>query len=131
MTTPLDVVKRTYSVLASHDVAAYFALLDPAVEVHQTDQLPWGGEHHGVAGVQKFVGTMQPLIASDVEISTFIEAGDTVCAIGHTRGTALQTQQPFDCKLVHVWTVRNGLITRLQVYIDTPTMRHALGSTNA
>lgn len=129
--TPLEIVKRAYAVLATHDVPAYFALLNPAVEVHQTNQLPWGGEHHGYAGVKEFVGTMQPLIDSQVDITAFIEAGDTVCAIGHTRGTARQTQQPFDCRLVHVWTVRDGLITRLEVYIDTPAMRQALGTEQA
>lgn len=128
---PLEIVKRAYAVLATHDVPAYFALLNPAVEVHQTDQLPWGGEHHGYSGVKEFVGTMQPLIDSQVDITAFIEAGDTVCAIGHTRGTARQTQQPFDCQLVHVWTVRNGLITRLEVYIDTPAMQQALGTEQA
>lgn len=74
---------------------------------------------------------MQPLIASQVTIDSFIEAGDTVCAIGHMRGTALATQQLFDCRLVHVWTVRHGLITRLEVRLDTATMRQALEAASA
>ncbi|MVN77535.1 hypothetical protein GO988_14460 [Hymenobacter sp. HMF4947] len=131
MPTPLETVKRAYALLAAQDVPAYFALLDPAVELRQTAQLPWGGQHQGYAGVQEFLTAMQPLIAAQVAITSFIEAGDAVCAIGHTRGTALQTQQPFDCRLVHVWTVRNGLITRLEAYIDTAAMRHALGSGGA
>ncbi len=129
--TPLEIVKQAYAALAAQDIPAYFALTDPTVEVRQTDQLPWGGEYHGYEGLRAFTAAMQPLIAPKVEIMSFLEAGDVVCALGHTRGTALATQRSFDCPLVHVWTVRHGLITRLEAYIDTPTMRHALGTADA
>jgi ketosteroid isomerase-like protein len=55
----------------------------------------------------------------------FIDAGDHVAAVGRTRGRTRAGSAAFDLAVVHVWTVRD---TRLEVYIDTPAMREALGS---
>ena len=48
--------------------------------------------------------------------------------MGRTRGRTRERGIAFDLAIVHVWTVRGGRITRLEVYIDTPAMQEALGS---
>jgi ketosteroid isomerase-like protein len=67
-------------------------------------------------------------IDSTVTIERFIDAGDHVAAVGRTRGRTRARGASFDLAVVHVWTVRNDRIARLEVYIDTPAMREALGS---
>ncbi len=66
-------------------------------------------------------------IDSRVTIERFIDAGDHV-AVGRTRGRTRAGGVAFDLAVVHVWTVRDGRLAGLEVYIDTPAMREALGS---
>ena len=40
----------------------------------------------------------------------------------------LERRRPFDLPVVHVWTVREQRIARLEVYIDVPARRAALGT---
>jgi len=44
-----------------------------------------------------------------------------------TRGRALATGKRFDVPETHVWTIRDGKVTRFESYIDTKMMREALG----
>ena len=45
--SPLDLVKLGYLRYAARDLAGVFELLAYDIVVWQTDDLPWGGEHHG------------------------------------------------------------------------------------
>ena len=67
-------------------------------------------------------------IDSTVTVERFIDAGDHVAAVGRTRGRTRAGGGAFDPAVAHVWTVRDGRIAQLEVYIDTPAMQEALGS---
>ena len=47
--------------------------------------------------------------------------------LGRTRGRPRRGRVAFDVAVAHVWTVRDGQISRFEAYIDTPAMREALG----
>jgi ketosteroid isomerase-like protein len=51
-----------------------------------------------------------------------------VVAVGRTRGRTRSGGVAFDLAVVHVWTVLETRIARLEVYIDTPAMGQALGA---
>jgi len=67
-------------------------------------------------------------IDSTVTVERFIDAGDHVAAVGRTRGRTREGGVAFDVAVVHVWTVRDARIARLDVYIDTAAMQEALAS---
>lgn len=125
-TTPLDVIRDSYALYGQGDFAAVLALLSPDIEIVQTADLPWGGKHRGHDGARRFFSLLGEYTAAMPSPERYIEAGDDVVAIGRLRGVAKATQQPIDLDIVHVWTVRNGLITRFMAYIDTPAMQRAL-----
>jgi len=60
-------------------------------------------------------------------VEHLIEAGDHVAMVGRTRGRPRRGRVAFDVAVAHVWTVRDGQISRFEAYIDTPAMREALG----
>jgi ketosteroid isomerase-like protein len=68
----------------------------------------------------------RPLGSSPLPNEIFVDAGDHVVAIGRTRGTVNATGKAFDVPVAHVWTVRDGLVRRVEYYIDDPTMLAAL-----
>jgi ketosteroid isomerase-like protein len=115
-----------YDAFRRRDAAAVIALMSPAIEIVQSELLPWGGRHVGHAGAQEFFGTLLRHIDSEVEMRAFVEAGERVVAVGRTRGMALDTRRAFDVNAVHVWTVVDGRATRLEAFIDTPAMLAAI-----
>jgi uncharacterized protein len=123
----LEIIKQAYAYLSEKDVPHYFSLMSPDIELYQTEELPWGGHYRGFDEIEVFFSKIFPLIDSSVDISHYIQAGDNIVAIGKTSGVVKLTEKSFSCSLAHVWMVREEKIMRLEVYIDTPAMLHALG----
>ncbi|MGP3982402.1 nuclear transport factor 2 family protein [Streptomyces sp. KR80] len=64
----IDVVRSLYDAFGRKDIDGFLGLLDPTVEIYQTDQLPWGDRYRGIEGVvvsfQSHIDT--PEIAPDL-----------------------------------------------------------------
>jgi ketosteroid isomerase-like protein len=60
------------------------------------------------------------------EPSEFFETGDRVVAIGTYSARAKATGKSFKARFAHVWTVREGVIVRLQQCADTVQISRAL-----
>jgi ketosteroid isomerase-like protein len=73
-----------------------------------------------------FAGKLLENLDSQVEMEEFVEAGERVVAIGHTRGRVRANQKEFDVRAVHVWMLKDGKVLRFEAYIDTPKMLEAL-----
>lgn len=119
-------VQRAYDALRRRDMAAAFALLAPDVEISQAREIPWGGDYRGHENAAKFFARLVETITSTVTIERFIDAGDTIVAIGRTKGTVNATGHAFDVPIAHAWTIADGLVVRIQFFIDDPTMLSAL-----
>lgn len=119
-------VKRAYEAFARRELRTILSLLDPEVEIHQASEIPWGGRYTGHAEAAAFFGKLVQTITSQVTFERFVDAGDQVVAIGRTRGTVNATGKTFDVPVAHVWTIRDGLVARVEYYIDDPTMLAAL-----
>ena len=124
----LEIVKKAYIYLGEKDIYNYFSLMSLNVEFYQTEELPWGGQYRGFDQIKVFFSKIFPLIDSSVEISHYIQAGAQIVAIGKTSGVAKLTGKKFSCNLVHIWTIKEEKIRRLEVYIDTDVMNAALTS---
>jgi ketosteroid isomerase-like protein len=119
-------VKQIYDAFARRDIPEAFARFDAAIELKQSDEVPWGGTYNGHEGALQFFSNLTQTISSVVTVERYIDAGDSVVAIGWTRGTVNATGAKFDVSIAHVWTFRGGLAIRVRFFIDNPTMRAAL-----
>jgi ketosteroid isomerase-like protein len=61
------------------------------------------------------------------EPSECFETADRVIAIGTYSARAKATGKSFKARFAHVWTIRDGLIARLQQCADTAQIAKALG----
>lgn len=122
----LAVVRAAYAAYLRRDAAAVAALFHPDCEVFQSPELPWGGEHRALAGLQAFMGGMLAAIDTRIEEEVLFEAGDRVVSIGRSRGRALATGRAFDLPAVHLYRIEGGRIRRYEAHVDTPAMRAAL-----
>src|SRR3954471_16776104 len=101
-----QVISKLYEAFARRDLQSLLEWIDPQIEITQTTLLPWGGTFQGQQGLMSFAGKLLASVDSQVEMEEFVEAGERVVAIGHTRGHVRANQREFDVRAVHVWTVR-------------------------
>ena len=123
----IGVVEATYAAYSRRDFAAILALYDPECTLEQSRELPWGGTYHGHLGLQQFFNELTTAIDTQIVDETLFEAGDKVISTGRTKGVSRGAGISFELPAVHVYTVRNGRISRFEAYVDTPQMLHALG----
>jgi uncharacterized protein len=127
MSSPaVQVVKEMYEAFARRDVAKVFSHFAPDLEIRQSSALPWGGVYQGHAGARLFFERLTQQINSTVTIERMIDAVEHVVVIGRTAGRVNATSATYDVPLAHVWSVREGLVTRVEFHIDTPMMLAAL-----
>ena len=122
----VEIVSRIYDALKQRDIPTAFELLSPQVEIVQSEEVPWGGTYRGHEEALRFFTKLVETITSAVTFDRLIDAGDHVVAIGRTQGTVNQNGASFDVPIAHVWTLRDGVVTRVLYCIDNPTMTAAL-----
>jgi ketosteroid isomerase-like protein len=125
--SPVKIVEEAYARHARGDLQGVFELLSPEIEISQTTELPWGGTYKGHNGARQFFGILQQHAAAMPQPLRYVPAGDSVAVIGRLTGVTRATSVLLDLDIVHIWTVRKGLVVRFEAYIDTPTMLKALG----
>lgn len=87
--SPIDVIKRFYDAENAYmnaggskggaSFAQMAATLDPEVVLHQTPDLPWGGEYYGHEGYEAWAQKMSDAFDQlEVKDTRFLTAGDTV-----------------------------------------------------
>ena len=124
----IDVVQELYCVaLASHeDTIAH--LVTPDIVWESLDGFPHGGIY---AGIPAIFDQFLPKLQADfhdwhAQPDEFIDAGDTIVALGHYSGTLKTTGVHIVAPFCHIWTLKNGKIARLRQFTDTATFAQAM-----
>lgn len=120
------VVANVYDAFARGDVQALSVLFDPRVQVRQSPLLPWGGVYQGYPGIMRFGAKLLEHVESRVDVDEYLEAGEQVVVIGHTRGRVRATGKEFDIRVVQVWSLKDGRVVRFESYSDIAKMLEAL-----
>jgi uncharacterized protein len=123
----VEAVQALYRAFLKRELMTILSLVDSGIEIRLTDQLPWGGTYKGLGGLKDFFSKLMENIDSKVDFTQWIEAGDSVAAIGHSRGKVNATGNEFDIPIVHVWHLRDGKAVLFEPYVDVPAMLKALG----
>lgn len=84
------------------------------------DIIPYAGTYQGKDQVKEFfLRVSEALDFEQFEPREFFAQGDKVVVIGHTEGRIKPSGQPLRDDWVHVFTLREGKVSRLQAYMDT------------
>ena len=123
-------VQEAYAAFGRGDIAALLAMLDEGVEwvtPGPPEVMPTAGTRRGREGVAEFFSTLAE--TDDIEVfepQEFIARGDKVVAIIKCRTRLKATGRAVDDELVHIFTVRDGRVTRFREYFDTAAAVEAL-----
>ena len=121
----LDVVQAAYDASGCGDGAAFLALFAEGAVVQQGAGLPWVTVPEGEP-FEQFASRAGSYIRSRQTIDEMFASGDDVIVIGRSRGEAVRTGKQFDVRIVHRWTVRDGLIHRWQLMVEQAPLLEAL-----
>ena len=109
----VEVVRRLWR---SQDTHSIFTFYDPAI-IWESHYGPISGAYHGHEGVRQFFREWtEPLDSFRARAETFIDAGDSV-VVGtrvwaRGKGSGVEGEMPQGM----VYTLRNGLVTRVDLY---------------
>jgi ketosteroid isomerase-like protein len=122
----IAVVRRLYEARGNPEIIRQ--VLSPEVRWEVVPGFPHSDIYHGLNGVFEFFTRLFGDFEEwHTEPSEFIETGDRVFAVGTYSARAKATGKTFKAQFAHVWTLRDGLIVRLQQCADTVQLAKALG----
>jgi len=114
----VSVVLSTYDAFRRGDIAFILKNLDPQVEwkVEGAAAVPYCGIQRGREAVAKnfFVPIGETLDEITLTMEPFAAQGDNVVIAGRYQARVKSTGKRVDVPLVHLWTIRNGLVARYQ-----------------
>jgi uncharacterized protein len=126
---PSDVIRAVYAALGKGDVPAFLARLDENVAWTETEGFPYyTGTWHGPQAVLEglVVRLAQDWDNFAVTADDFITEGDRVVSFGAYSGTYKATGKTMRATFAHRWQVRNGKVTRFDMFTDTLLIDRAL-----
>ena len=124
----VESLQRIYRALSLWDVEELVSDLAHDIELSQPDTLPWGGTRHGHEGVRAFASISQDHVDGRwADPDDFLDAGDRMVVLGRMRGRAKASGREYEVGFVHVWTMTDGVASRLRSYHDTAPIMAALG----
>ena len=126
--TNLNAVKAVYQAFATGDIPTVLGLLSPDIAWTEAEGFPLGGTYHGpravLEGVFMRLGSEWEGFAAVPD--EFIDAGDTVVALGKYSGKYKASGKSFEANFAHVWKMQDGKASRFIQYVDTLLVHRAL-----
>lgn len=125
MSEAVTVAQAVYTGFGSADMAALGALLGDA-EWHEAEGMPYGGIWHGFGQIaEKVFGPIGAQVDGFTAIpDEILPLGtDRAVAFGVYRGDGGKVAVPF----CHVWTAKDGRITKFVQYADSYLYRQQTG----
>ncbi len=125
--TNVEIVKKAYSDFATGNIEGALAQFDPQIEWHECKGMPFikgDGIFVGVDAVVTNIFMNLPVYYDGFKISPdeIFGADDKVVMMGHYEGTNKATGNEFKANATHIWTVRNGKLSRFFQAADTAAM---------
>jgi uncharacterized protein len=113
----VDLVRGTYEAFGRGDIPAVMATFAEDITWSVPTVVPHGGKAKGHEEVGHFFQRLAEMWEDfGLEFDDFVASGDRVCVIGRARGRFNGTQTGYG--FVHCWTVRDGVSTDFDEFVD-------------
>ncbi len=122
-------VQAIYGAFLRGDVPAILDKLSDNIEwsvARPMDGVPVFGTFKGKDGVAKFLTTLAE--GSEIKVfdpNEYIAQYDKVVAFVHIEAVMKKTGKPYAQDAVHVWTIKDGKVTKFYAYDDTEAVSGA------
>jgi uncharacterized protein len=127
----VDLLRQAYDAFARGDVASVLGVMTDDVQfvVAENSMLYRGTPYVGKQEIgEKVFGRVgAEWDGYWIDVEKLHDAGDIIVMQGRYRGTYKATGRTTDAQVVHIWTVREGKLAKLEQYVDTAGMRDVIG----
>ncbi len=125
----LEVVQSLYNALKDGDEELVLGILHPEVEWVQNVGFPGGGSYIGAETVMNevFLRLAEEWEGWGAAVGRWLNAGDSVVALGAYHGTCRRTGKSMQAAFAHVYWLEKGRIVRFEQYADTAKVAEACG----
>jgi ketosteroid isomerase-like protein len=90
-------------------------------------EIPWGGTHHGRAGVEEYFAKLDAVLRiTGYAVEQVIPEGEWVTIMARGRARFLATGAELELPKVDIMRIRDGRILEFREYYDTATVLAAL-----
>lgn len=127
-TPNVALARRLYDSKADPVVAKEIMSPDTVWDI--TPGFPYGGVYEGWDSVSNdFFGRLMPLFATMYPVGDqfFADDDDHVFVLGHYHVES-KDGQPVDVRFIHLWTVRDGKLAKVQQAADSQVLQHLLSA---
>lgn len=123
-----DLLKGGYDAFARGAVDEVLALFDDDIEWFEAESGPYGGHYHGIDDIVEnvFVPLREEWAPFEVHPDRFVEADDTVVALGTYWGTYEKTGKQAEVPFAHEWRFNKRKIVEFHQYTDTALLNDLL-----
>ena len=122
------VLRRAEELFNVRDLGAYLELFDPETEWHVAREDPDTAVHRGREEVR---GYLERWIDAFSDLNLHMEethdAGDRVLALIHMHGHGSASGAPLDERVSFLFSLRNGLVTKVEEFFDHSEALRAAG----
>ncbi len=119
----IDLIQNLYAAFARGDGAAVLAAMDAGIVWNEAENFPYADRNPYIGHAAVAEGIFFRLATEwdrfQALPSEFLDAGDTVVALGRYQATYKATGAPLDAQFAHIWRLRDRKITAFQQYTDT------------
>jgi ketosteroid isomerase-like protein len=125
----LDSLREGYRAFGEGDVERVLLLVDPEIEVEVFTGRPdtAGRVYRGHEGfVENFSELLDVFDDFKIEPLEMVNRGDRGMVVVKVTGRGKSSDVPVEMLIYHVWTSREGIATRLEIYGDRETALAAL-----
>jgi ketosteroid isomerase-like protein len=122
MGTTTEIIQQVYAAFGRGDIPAVvnFVADEADWEFIGSANLPYTGKRRNKKEVTEFFEAVSRVDEIELfEPREFIEAGEHVTVLGWEKTTVRDTQKKFESEWVHLFTVKNGKITRWRGFFNT------------
>jgi uncharacterized protein len=113
-------VRNIYDAFSRGDVEAILAGLTDDFSWNVPGGAPFAGFRRGKDGMRQFLAQLAEMVSTErFEVVEVLADGDKVVVLGQERSMARATGRWYETDFAHVWTLRDGKVSRGQVFADT------------
>ena len=130
----LEIIRRGYDAFGHGDIDTLLSLFDEQIEwvTPGPAELPIAGRRTGRQQVAEFFGVLDSVLEIQrFEPTSFTAQGDQVIVTGSDTARVKATGKVLDGAWAHVFTLKDGKVTRMQEYTDTAELVSELRAAQA
>lgn len=129
----VKVISDLYEAFGRGDVPAVLGGMDPEIHWHEAEGNPYMPSGEAFVGPNAILENLFMKLGEDwddftVHPETYHDAGDVVVVEGRYTGTHSGTGRALDSQVCHIWTLKNGKVSKFQQYVDTARLQYAMGA---